>query len=105
MREDLRDELRLLDAGDELELAAAACTALDLNATLAGVAAPNSSPRDAASSASPDRAVASRRPRLKEYEGAIRKGAILLGVQPRSSDDVAQLTRCWQNDGGRLIHS
>ena len=45
------------------------------------------------------------RSRLEEYEGAIRKGAILLGVQPRSSDDIAQLTRCWQNNGGRLIHS
>src|SRR5262245_3776656 len=39
--------------------------------------------------------------RLREYEAAVRKGAILLGVKARSDKDAQQLEQQWRAEGGR----
>ncbi len=41
--------------------------------------------------------------RLREYETAVRDGAILIGVKARSADDARQLERTWQTEGGRFV--
>jgi hypothetical protein len=45
------------------------------------------------------------RGRLEEYEEGIRSGGILLGVKPRSIDDVGRITQCWQMHGGGSLQS
>jgi hypothetical protein len=39
--------------------------------------------------------------RVREYETAVRDGAILLGVKARSDEDAQRLERQWQAEGGR----
>lgn len=39
--------------------------------------------------------------RVKEYEAAVRKGAILIGVKTRSDEDAQQLEQQWRAEGGR----
>ena len=39
--------------------------------------------------------------RVKEYESAVRKGAILIGVKTRSDEDARKLEQQWRADGGR----
>jgi hypothetical protein len=39
--------------------------------------------------------------RVREYETAVREGAILLGVKARSAEDAQRLERQWQAEGGR----
>jgi hypothetical protein len=43
--------------------------------------------------------------RMEEYEGGIRKGGILLGVKPKSTQDAERLVTCWEASGGRSVHS
>lgn len=39
--------------------------------------------------------------RVREYETAVRDGAILLGVKARSAEDAQRLEREWRAEGGR----
>jgi hypothetical protein len=39
--------------------------------------------------------------RVREYEKAVRDGAILLGVKARSAEDAQRLEQQWQREGGR----
>jgi hypothetical protein len=39
--------------------------------------------------------------RVREYETAVRDGAILLGVKARSAEDVQRLEQQWRAEGGR----
>jgi hypothetical protein len=39
--------------------------------------------------------------RVKEYESAVRKGAILVGVKTRSDEDAQKLEQQWRAEGGR----
>ena len=39
--------------------------------------------------------------RVKEYESAVRKGAILFGVKTRSDEDAQKLEQQWRAEGGR----
>lgn len=39
--------------------------------------------------------------RVREYETAVRDGAILLGVKARSDEDAQRLDQQWQREGGR----
>jgi hypothetical protein len=39
--------------------------------------------------------------RVREYEKAVRDGAILLGVKARSAEDAQRLEQQWQGEGGR----
>jgi hypothetical protein len=39
--------------------------------------------------------------RVREYEKAVREGAILLGVKARSAEDAQRLEQQWQAEGGR----
>jgi len=39
--------------------------------------------------------------RVRDYEAAVRDGAILLGVKARSDKDAQQLEREWRTEGGR----
>jgi hypothetical protein len=39
--------------------------------------------------------------RVREYETAVRDGALLLGVQARSAEDAQRLEQQWQKEGGR----
>jgi hypothetical protein len=39
--------------------------------------------------------------RVKEYEAAVRDGAILVGVKARSAEDAQQLEQKWRAEGGR----
>lgn len=39
--------------------------------------------------------------RVKEYEAAVRDGAILVGVKARSDEDAQQLEQNWRAEGGR----
>jgi hypothetical protein len=41
--------------------------------------------------------------RVRDYEGAVRDGAILLGVKARSAADASQLERQWRAEGGRFV--
>lgn len=43
--------------------------------------------------------------RVEEYESAIRKGGILIGVKPRSDDDADYILREWKASGGEHVHS
>lgn len=39
--------------------------------------------------------------RVREYESAVRDGAILIGVKARSDEDAQQLEQKWRAEGGR----
>jgi hypothetical protein len=39
--------------------------------------------------------------RVRDYEAAVRDGAILIGVQARSDEDFRRLDRQWRAEGGR----
>jgi len=39
--------------------------------------------------------------RVREYESAVRKGAILIGVKTRSDEDAQKLEQQWRAEGGR----
>ena len=39
--------------------------------------------------------------RVKEYDSAVRKGAILIGVKTRSDEDAQKLEQQWRAEGGR----
>jgi hypothetical protein len=39
--------------------------------------------------------------RVRDYEAAVRKGAILLGVKARSDEDAQRLEQQWRAEGGR----
>lgn len=39
--------------------------------------------------------------RVKEYESAVRNGAILIGVKARSAEDAQKLEQQWHTEGGR----
>ena len=39
--------------------------------------------------------------RVREYESAVRDGAILIGVKARSAEDVQRLEEQWRAEGGR----
>ena len=39
--------------------------------------------------------------RVREYESAVRKGAILIGVKTRSDEDAQKLEQQWHAEGGR----
>ena len=39
--------------------------------------------------------------RVKEYESAVRQGAILIGVKTRSDEDAQKLEQQWRAEGGR----
>lgn len=39
--------------------------------------------------------------RVREYEAAVRDGAILVGVKARSAEDTQQLEQKWRAEGGR----
>lgn len=39
--------------------------------------------------------------RVREYETAVRDGAILIGVKARSAEDAQQLEQQWRAEGGR----
>ncbi|HKU17013.1 MAG TPA: hypothetical protein VJQ52_21640 [Steroidobacteraceae bacterium] len=39
--------------------------------------------------------------RVRDYESAVRDGAILIGVKARSDEDAQRLDREWQAEGGR----
>jgi hypothetical protein len=41
--------------------------------------------------------------RVREYEAAVRDGAILIGVNARSAEDAQQLRQQWQAEGGRFV--
>ena len=43
--------------------------------------------------------------RVEEYEAAVRRGGILLGVKTKSQDDAAQVVRAWREAGGELVQS
>lgn len=42
--------------------------------------------------------------RIEEYEADIRRGGILLGLEPASADHARTLERAWRAAGGRLVH-
>ena len=39
--------------------------------------------------------------RVREYEAAVRDGAILIGVKARSDEEAQQLEQQWRAEGGR----
>ena len=41
--------------------------------------------------------------RVKEYEEAVRRGDILLGIKTSSQDDADKLLRAWQESGGDWV--
>ena len=43
--------------------------------------------------------------RTEHYEKAIREGAILMGVTPRSEDDAVYFAQQWQASGAEHVHS
>jgi hypothetical protein len=43
--------------------------------------------------------------RVEEYEAAVRKGGILLGVKAKSQDDANTLSRAWSEAGGEWVRS
>jgi hypothetical protein len=42
--------------------------------------------------------------RIRQYESAIKKGAVLVAVETRNSADARELERYWNELGGREIH-
>jgi len=42
--------------------------------------------------------------RVQQYEDAVRKGGILLGIDARSADDARFLEAQWKACGGKLVH-
>jgi hypothetical protein len=43
--------------------------------------------------------------RVEEYEAAVRKGGILLGVSAKSSEEAEKLSRVWTDAGGAAVRS
>jgi hypothetical protein len=43
--------------------------------------------------------------RVSEYEAAVRRGGILLGVKARSAEDAGRIESQWTALGGKLVHS
>ena len=43
--------------------------------------------------------------RVKQYEGGIHDGGILMGVKPRSDQDAKYIEQQWKASGGQHVHS
>jgi hypothetical protein len=43
--------------------------------------------------------------RVQEYEAAVRKGGILLGVKAKSQEEAEKLSRAWTDAGGEAVKS
>lgn len=41
--------------------------------------------------------------RVEDYESAVRRGGIVLGVKAKSKEDAAQLVRAWKQSGGEFV--
>lgn len=41
--------------------------------------------------------------RVRDYEAAVRDGAILIGVKARSAEDAQQIEQKWRAEGGRFV--